>query len=89
MGYTVDAATSDCYPGTTVLVNRFDLRTQEELDAVEAVLVTAKAMQWEEDPLCGTFDFEHYKRIHKHLFGELYEWAGTVRTINISKKGTR
>lgn len=89
MGYTVDAATSDCYPGTTVLVNRFDLHTQAELDAVEAVLVTAKAAQWEEKPLCNTFDFDHYKMIHKHLFGELYDWAGQVRTINISKKGTR
>lgn len=89
MGYTLDAAASDCYPGTTVLINRFDLRTQEELDAVEAALVTAKAMQWEERPLCDTFDFEHYKAIHRHLFGELYDWAGQVRSINISKKGTR
>lgn len=89
MGYTIDSAATDCYPGTTVLVNRFDLRTQGELDAVEAALVTAKASQWEEKPLCNTFDFEHYKTIHKFLFGELYDWAGTQRTINISKKGTQ
>lgn len=89
MGYTIDSATTDCYPGTTVLVNRYGLQTQGELDAVEAALVTAKAMQWEEKPLCHTFDFEHYKQIHRYLFGELYDWAGTVRTINISKKGTR
>lgn len=89
MGYTVDAATSDCYPGTTVLINRLNLQVQDELNAVEAALVTAKAMQWEENPQCDTFDFEHYKIIHKHLFGELYDWAGEIRTINISKKGTQ
>lgn len=89
MPYTVDALTSDCYPGTTVLVNRFDLKEQEELDLVEAYLVTAKAAQWEEAPQCETFDFEHYKAIHRHLFSDLYEWAGSIRTIDISKKGTR
>ena len=89
MGYTLDSATTDCYPGTTVLVNRFGLQTQGELDAVEAALVTAKASQWEEKPQCTTFDFAHYKAIHKYLFGELYSWAGETRTINISKKGTQ
>lgn len=87
MGYTVDSTADGCYQGTTVLVNRFDLHTQGELDAVEAALVTAKATQWEDAPQCSTFDFEHYKLIHKYLFGELYDWAGEVRTINISKNG--
>lgn len=73
MGYTIDAAENGCYPGTTVLINRFGLKDQEELNAVEAVLVTAKATQWEEAPRCETFDFEHYRMIHKHLFGELYD----------------
>ena len=89
MGYTIDATESGCYPGTTVLVNKFDLRSQSELDAVEAALVTAKAIQWEEAPLCDSFDFAHYRAIHKYLFEELYDWAGQVRTINISKKGTQ
>lgn len=89
MPYTIEAASADCYPGTTVLINKFNLRNQKELSAVEATLVTAKAIQWEESPLCETFDFEHYKKIHYHLFCDLYDWAGQPRTINISKKGTQ
>lgn len=89
MPYTIEAASDGCYPGTTVLVNRFGLHTQEELNAVEAVLVTARAAQWEEKPLCADFDFAHYKAIHRYLFGELYDWAGQVRTVNLSKKGTQ
>lgn len=89
MPYTIEASFSNCYPGTSVLVNKFDLRSQADLDLVESTLVAAKATQWEEHPLCATFDFAHYKAIHAHLFGELYDWAGRVRTINISKKGTR
>lgn len=89
MPYTIDSSSADCYPGTTVLINKFDLHDQSDLNAVEATLVTAKAIQWEEDPLCTSFDFEHYRAVHRHLFGDLYEWAGQTRTINISKKGTQ
>lgn len=89
MPYTIEASSSDCYPGTSVLVNKFDLHSQADLDLVESTLVAAKATQWEEHPLCAAFDFAHYKAIHAHLFGELYDWAGQVRGINISKKGTR
>ncbi len=35
-----------------------------------------------------SFDFEHYKQIHRYLFEDLYDWAGKVRTVDISKKGT-
>lgn len=89
MGYTIDSAATDCYPGTTVLINRFGLHTQGELNAVEAALVTAKAMQWEDAPRCNAFDFDHYRAIHKYLFEEIYDWAGKIRAINISKKGTQ
>ena len=65
MGYSIDSMQNDCYPGTAVLVNRLDLRTQGELDAVEAAIVTAKQAQWENAPSCNTFDFEHYRTIHR------------------------
>ena len=53
---------------------------------MEAVLVTAKAKTVGRISLCSTFDFEHYKAIHRHLFCDLYEWAGVPRSINISKR---
>ena len=42
----------------------------------------------ERNPVNTTFDFEHYKQIHRYLFEDLYEWAGCIRTVDISKKGT-
>ena len=86
MPYTVDAATNGCYEGTTVLINKFGLRDAEALAEVEAAVVPAKAAMWEAKPLCETFDFAHYKAIHHWLFEDLYEWAGEVRTIDLSKK---
>ena len=33
----------------------------------------------------GKFDFNRLKRIHKFLFSDIYEWAGKVCLVNISK----
>jgi cell filamentation protein len=88
MAYSIDALTDDCYPDTTVLINKLDIREEAELAAVEAELVGTRIGEWSTNPLAGAFDFAHYKAIHAHLFGDLYDWAGQIRTVNLSKKGT-
>jgi len=35
----------------------------------------------------GGFDLAHLQAIHRHLFSDLYEWAGQLRTIGIGKGG--
>ena len=86
--YSVNALTDDCYQGTTVLINKLNINNQGDLDAVESAIVPAKAALWEENPLMVSFDFAHYCAIHKYLFEDLYECAGKIRTVDISKKGT-
>lgn len=88
MGYSIDSISADCYPDTTVLINKFDIRDEDELHRVESVLVSTKFAAWVKAPKSETFDFDHYKAIHRFLFSDLYEWAGQVRTVNMSKKGT-
>ncbi len=34
-------------------------------------------------------DFKSLLFIHKHLFQDVYDWAGMIRTVDISKGGTR
>ena len=83
-GYT---ASQDpyCYPHTTVLRNRLGFRTQAELDNHEA-LATASRFA---DPFpAGTFDIAHYRAIHKHLFHDVFDWAGEYRTERIGKGGS-
>jgi cell filamentation protein len=71
-----------CYPGTTVLRNKLDIRDQAELDEYEvAVFLTRADEPW---PV-GNFDFVHYKALHFQLFQDVYDWAGQVRTIRIGK----
>jgi hypothetical protein len=35
----------------------------------------------------GNFDPDHYRRIHHHLFQDVYSWAGEYRTVRTSKGG--
>ena len=72
------------YENSTVLVNKLDLRNQDELDDYEAEISNARS----EEPLPeGKLDFAHYCAIHHHLFQDVYDWAGKPRTVRISKQG--
>lgn len=71
-----------CYPGTSVLKNRLNLRKQADLAAFEAEITAQRAAE----PLpAGRLSYAHYRAIHRHLFQDVYAWAGTIRTVRISK----
>lgn len=74
-----------CYPGTTVLKNNLGTRKQDVLDEFEAEITTQRAS---EDMPEGNLDYPHYLAIHKHLFQDVYPWAGQPRTVRISKGGS-
>lgn len=72
-----------CYPGTTVLKNRRNLRTQEALDRFETAIT---AQRFSEPLPTGKLTEQHYRRVHRHIFGDVYAWAGEYREkIRISK----
>lgn len=73
-----------CYPGTTVIKNKLDLPSQPELDEFELAVSLTRA---DEPSPVGFVDYDHYKALHHHLFQDVYEWAGKVRTIRIGKDG--
>lgn len=83
---TYDANVDDpnCYPGTYVLINLAGLRNQTELDAYEVEAVGRRSL---EPPPLGDFDPAHYCALHRHLFQDVYTWAGEYRTIRTSKGG--
>lgn len=89
MAYSLEPLEDHCYPGTAVLINKLDIRDGQKLAQVEADITKLRISQWELNPLADTFDFTHYKAIHTHLFSDLYNWAEQVRTVNLSKRGTR
>lgn len=71
-----------CYTGTAVLKNIRGLREQPTLDAFEAISVAQRA---EELLPAGRLSVRHYRTIHRHLFQDVYAWAGAYRTVRLSK----
>lgn len=88
MSYSIDALTDNCYEGTTCLINKLNITDEDTLKAVESAITFAKISELEQTPIKGDFDFIHYKAIHRYIFEDLYDWAGEIRKVDISKKGT-
>ena len=88
MAYSIDALTSDCYEGTTCLINKFNIKDENILKDLETTVTFSKITEYSLNPLFNTFDVNHYKAIHKYLFEDIYEWAGEYRSVDMSKKGT-
>lgn len=88
MSYSITPLNDDYYKGTNCLINKFNIRNEDQLAKIEASITLAKTAELERKAISTSFDFEHYKQIHKYLFEDLYAWAGKVRTVDISKKGT-
>lgn len=88
MSYSIDTLQSDCYEGTSCLINKFDIKDETVLKELETTITLTKITEYSLNPLFNTFDVQHYKEIHKYLFGDIYDWAGEYRTVDMSKKGT-
>jgi cell filamentation protein len=84
-----DADDTYCYPGTDVLRNKAELTDANELDAYEGELSTLRSIEILENPIAGQFDLAHLQRIHLALFQDVYEWAGKIRTVDISRGNSR
>ena len=75
------------YPGTNVLKNLRDIRDLQSLSEFEGVMTARRVAQLEVKPLTGKFDSAHLKRIHGHIFQDVYHWAGAFRTVDIARPG--
>ena len=72
----------------TVLVNKLGITDLGELqEKEEELLIKAYELLFAEIRSDTPGTCELLKHIHRQIFGELYEWAGNWRTVNISKPG--
>lgn len=75
-------------PATGILRNLTGATTWDQLASDEAQLVHARALQLSAAPVPFTADLIQLKRIHRHLFQDVYDWAGQIRTVDIAKPGS-
>jgi cell filamentation protein len=75
-------------PDTGVLLNLLGLTDAEQLQAAETDVAFARAGLLELHPLPGDYDVAHLQAFHRHLFGDVYPWAGDFRTVNIARSAS-
>lgn len=71
-----------------VLNNKLGIHDNDELNKAERMITSYKLTQLYLNPGDQTFDVNHYLRIHKYLFDDIYPFAGTIRLEVISKRIT-
>lgn len=73
--------------GNGTLRNLFEERDDAVLRVLEYGSTAQRQRELNADPrlVVHTFDAAHVRAIHGHLLGDVYEWAGQYRTVNISK----
>lgn len=79
--------TNDPYtdPATGTLINLLGITSPEVLASVEADLSKAAVADLATSELRGSYDLDHLRAFHREIFGDLYPWAGELRTVAIAK----
>lgn len=73
------------YKHTNILRNKLNLKNQEDLDQYESAIFQLSFTKLIEEGFKITSTLDVLK-LHKLLFGDVYDWAGETRTINIEKR---
>jgi len=80
------------YPGTKVFRNRLDCTDPALLKSRESNITFARVVEAMLEPeqirRDDRIDSALYRRIHAHVFSDIYEWAGEYREIAIGKGTT-
>ena len=70
-----------------VLRNRLGITDPATLSRAEADLATITLSQLAIERLSGHYDLAHLQAFHRSIFGDLYPWAGKLRSVSLGKSG--
>ena len=74
-----------CYPDSFILKNKLNIRDPETLEEAERNITALRILELKQNPPKGNLTFKYFQKLHKQIFGDIYEWAGKVRNVNIAK----
>lgn len=74
------------YDDVAVLRNKLGIKSQALLDEAEADYVVYRLKDLAINPLPGDYHTDHFLKFHYTIFQDIFEWAGTPRTISIYKE---
>jgi cell filamentation protein len=81
----MDAWDAYFWPDSDVLKNKAGLTEAKALRDFEYGVSRQRTQELRASPVPGRFDAPHFRAIHRHLFQDVYEWAGEYRTVEFSK----
>jgi cell filamentation protein len=70
---------------TGVLCNRLGISDRRELARAEADLTASRLYDLQRTRLPGDYDLDHLRSFHRVIFGDVYDWAGELRTVSIGR----
>lgn len=81
---------SDPYvdPRSGVLINKLGITDDKALQQAERDITRIRIAEVLREPLPGKYDLAHLQAVHKHIFSDLYPWAGEIRSVQIGKDGS-
>ncbi len=68
------------------MVHLLNIKDAGMLERAEADITSIKLLVIDGVMQSQAFDFSRLLAIHKHIFEDIFEWAGTIRTISIVKR---
>lgn len=83
--YECEQDNSYCYQDSCILKNKLGIKNKEQLEEAERNITALRILQLKTGELRGEPNFKYLCKIHKHIFGDIYSWAGKIRTVDISK----
>ena len=83
--YECEQDNSYCYQDSCILKNKLGIKNEEQLEEAERNITALRILQLKTGELRGEPNFKYLCKIHKHIFGDIYSWAGKIRTVDISK----
>jgi cell filamentation protein len=72
-------------PVTGVLYNKLGLGAAADLESAEREITHAALILLDASPVSPSYDLAHLREIHRRIFGDIYQWAGQIRTVAIAK----
>lgn len=73
------------YDDVPVLKNLLNIKDEKLLSEAESNITYIKLLDIDDKIKSEVFDYQRLKDIHAYIFGDIYEWAGKERGINIVK----
>lgn len=74
-----------CYPESNVLINKLNIQDAGALHTAEREITSLRLAAAKMQLIKGKFDMKHLQKIHGYVFGDVYQWAGKLRHVDIAK----